>query len=828
MEKDPYSIFYEHRPLRIVFFVSPSTGLSWMDKIFEWNREKWGGRYNPIVITDGVTIDEQSWEFLRGYDPDIIIALLPLEEELLKKINTFLTPFYIENIAVEEDGYRRIYLTHDDPLSVLPTRENVDLIAREFGERSVGLVLFELTPETPAPIRNFLSRSFQILEDAQGTLIHVRRAIQENSPKIYRVTDYESLNVALLDMGDFQSRLVFPAQICSIPNSIGDAEYSNDQEHFAVVVGESLEDQVFFWNRGLRVRKWLRHEITQIIIPKELLENETIRPGLKTFLRRYTSRIGNSDHHGLEFLSFSETAEELSRMVAIFSQDTYYGGPLTATRLEDPQLPNFRDGIRFFGPPRGLQFHRAHSPEEHIRLDRPAVAPGVMGGQKWAVNLYIQYRPENFRNIHGITYWWQFPKRKNLLLNLGVFNKRARINAFHMPTILMQESHQFDPDQETLVVKLPEDRNIFHSLMCGPRFDQITDERRYNSGPYSNMGRSDKGMYLSGILSFFPDLLNTNHYLVDDKYWRKVFARMANRSIDRDPAKKAEVLNVIKKSVERGFDPQNPRSLEWLANRVFTLAKGISMDEKDFTFQEFLDERKKQEEVESAQELPQPQSTEDSEAVEVAEDNSSDEDLIRELQRDIDDLVEYGILLVGIKPRCPNCGYQIWYPLDEAEQIIKCKGCSNSFSISSRNNWVYKLNSLARTAVIHGVMPVLSTLNRLQHEARSSFIFTVNQELFKNEDLLTTGTAGPCRELDIVCIKDGELVLGETKQSVDLFVEKDFDDMAEVAEQVKPDLVIFSSYDNQPNALVIRKITELEQRLTPLEVRVEWRSLGEE
>ena len=84
----PYSIYVNNRPFRIAYLVDPKGDLKCFDVIFEFNRKKWGGRYNPIILTDGTKIGERWWDFLRNYDPDIIYSYVPIDESFQKKIKT--------------------------------------------------------------------------------------------------------------------------------------------------------------------------------------------------------------------------------------------------------------------------------------------------------------------------------------------------------------------------------------------------------------------------------------------------------------------------------------------------------------------------------------------------------------------------------------------------------------------------------------------------------------------------------------------------------------------------------------------------------------------
>ena len=73
MFTQPYSIYIDKRPMRIAFLVNPlSTSTKKIDQIMDYNRSLWGGRFNPIMLTDGHTIEDKWWKFLRDIDPDII------------------------------------------------------------------------------------------------------------------------------------------------------------------------------------------------------------------------------------------------------------------------------------------------------------------------------------------------------------------------------------------------------------------------------------------------------------------------------------------------------------------------------------------------------------------------------------------------------------------------------------------------------------------------------------------------------------------------------------------------------------------------------------
>jgi hypothetical protein len=390
-----------------------------------------------------------------------------------------------------------------------------------------------------------------------------------------------------------------------------------------------------------------------------------------------------------------------------------------------------------------------------------------------------------------------------------MFNRNARVNEHNMFSVLMNRASTFSREDNTLIVKIPDDRDVFASLFCGPKFDFHSNDagQKFRSKPYDTLRRSDKGMYLSGILGLFPDLLNA-HYTFEEQYWRTIFNLMSNQDPTKDPQKKADIVNTLNKSLRRPVNFTNsPDSIDWLADKILLWLKAQTKSEVDLSYEAFKSEAEKE--------------TDEYNKKEPSNQIPFDED---GLKRDISKLMGWNVIMAGVKPKCPYCGYRIWYHLDEARQKIKCKGCGYEFTLSVEEPWYYKLNSLVKSGfALHGTVPVLLTLGQLMHDARSSFMFIPSQELFTasddGDDYKRVG------EVDIAAIVDGNFIIGEIKQSVSLFDSDEFDKITNIAEQVRPDKIIFSSMALKPNQFVINNIERIKNRLAPLKIEVEWYQL---
>ncbi len=144
MLTSPYSIYVNKRPLRTAFLVEDKPeSLAIIDAILAYNRDRWGGRYNPLVVTDGKTLTDAWWSFLEAVDPDVVKSFVPLSDELIGLIERKISPYLIQQPDPrEQDGGRWHLNLLDDGLSLLPTALNVRM-ANWVAIAESSLVLFQ-------------------------------------------------------------------------------------------------------------------------------------------------------------------------------------------------------------------------------------------------------------------------------------------------------------------------------------------------------------------------------------------------------------------------------------------------------------------------------------------------------------------------------------------------------------------------------------------------------------------------------------------------------------------------------------------------------------
>jgi hypothetical protein len=802
MLTSPYLIYINKRPLRVAFLVdNKPESMGIIDAILKYNRERWGGRYNLIVLTDGQTLTDAWWAILEAVDPDVVKAFVPLTDDLVGLIERRVSPYLIQqpDRREEEEEHRYVHLL-DDGLSLLPTARNVQMASGAISESS--LVLFQTNWQKTDPlIKRFTEWNF----GGYSPPIHaVSRELEHVRTQLYPVTDAASLVMPLTELSTFRA-FTYPIQLCSLPKeALPDVERDRCSETFHVVIGDTPTDVAYFWNHPTTAPQWSRTYLNQVWLPLDVATSAQLTTALSAWLQRAADP--NGSHRGsIRFVSLSLSQENLQAIV------TPLTGQLRVFRhvdaIQEMRPPKIRQGLT--GPPRrgDMDLYRATGTTERLTLQDPDVLQGPYLGEHWMADLYIEFRPERYPTIVGRELWWQLPRLKGLASQM--FQRPSRMLRTRYPSVLMTHGEpRFD-------ITLPDDLTVFALLAVLPNLPHYTLDARNEKGPgpsarkpYYAARRSEKGRYLSGLLDLFGGLPQANDTL-STRYWRRMFDRLSGRPAATDAVFLEKVGNTLRKHLRanRAQFYMDDKAMTWLTNYVLKVARSLPASSRDLDFGAFA--------TQAQQEMT------DFNARRTSQEPwaYTQADLVDALAG----LTARGVLLMGVEARCPSCGYRAWHHIDDAKQTLRCGGCNASFPMPPEPRWHYRLNSLARAAYAeHGLLPVVLVLGQLHMDARSAFLFAPCLDLFE------TDGRGPLGDLDIAAILDGQFVIGEVKQSRDLFDEATFVKMEGIARRLLPDVLLFASMDREPNVLITKEIERLAAALRPLSIAVRWYRLHED
>ena len=191
----------------------------------------------------------------------------------------------------------------------------------------------------------------------------------------------------------------------------------------------------------------------------------------------------------------------------------------------------------------------------------------------------------------------------------------------------------------------------------------------------------------------------------------------------------------------------------------------------------------------------------------------------------IDELVVKGVFHRGFIFKCRSCRNADWFSVGEISDHFKCKRCG-LVQIYTREHslrpaepvWYYKLDELVLRAHQNGFAPPTLALDYLRRQSKESFLFTPELDVFVGN------STKPFVEMDICCIPDGVLAIGEAKTAKRLGgspaeVARALEKYRLIAEKFGVGQVVFATAEQSWSPVTIEKIQKTFSSL-PLAIRL--------
>jgi len=179
----------------------------------------------------------------------------------------------------------------------------------------------------------------------------------------------------------------------------------------------------------------------------------------------------------------------------------------------------------------------------------------------------------------------------------------------------------------------------------------------------------------------------------------------------------------------------------------------------------------------------------------------------------IDSLIGKAVLHRGLILKCEFCRSTDWFSVAELTDEFRCRRCNRAqvyrqFHALSRPEpvWYYKLDEMVFKGLANGMVVPLLALYQFERRA-DSFMFSPDIEL------LDPASGKQLFELDICCVPDGELTIGEAKRSNRLgkTAREEREEVGkyyDLARRAGATQVVFATYDEQWRDETARMITE--------------------
>lgn len=718
------------RPIRAAFLVDPATlPADAFDALIETCMGAWGGGYWPIVPTDGSTIEEDYWRLLELTDPDFVTAAVDLSDGLRSEIGRRLAPARLDVRPVSPDdahplvrsdwslspvGSAGVLRHHSDQADLFGSDSPL-IWFREKYKWTTPKNPWERPPPPTYPGRRFVQRNFGY-PSVSWPLEHELKSLPSREVSLVDLSATEALAELTEGRGTYYRALCRRhAPRPFSPDHLGSPAY-------AVVVGDATSDAVRAWNRFVT-----SHPSGQTLwVPEDLVDDGAFMDALQAWAGRQWSSSSGAPT-GILVESASVDTARLERLCTTL--DTVQ--PVTVAAFSPGALPfSGRPGLSADGQYGGRDFELTTDVTSVVTADEATIAPVLPPVARpstargaWMVDLDIidDTTPARYSNVLPR---WRLPRRPDLarpFLHGEGFPRAYRIVRGGLPSVSVTT------DAPSVGLRVPGQRQVAQAL-AAPRGEGDGEIIGY-------LRTSEQGRRFRTAVELFGGIYRAGETLCNE-FWRNHLLRAAGSPLS---SKKAQADTVIRLLAERGDLTDEQLALQ-IASKLHRRLKrsGDAIREKRLAG-EFGKAVGKAYASEPRDQRPT---------------------FWKRGRPHLERLVQQGVLLQGLELPCPACGLTRWHPIDGLARTVRCPECLRPFPLPVGEEWAYQINGLVRSAITDdAVLPIIDAVYTIAKEARThARVFPPADVFFYNDEAALT-------DLDLIVLRDGDLIVGEVKSS---------------------------------------------------------------
>ena len=784
--RDVLTITSTARPRRVAFVIDPSTiTVDELDTVIQRCSTHWGGGFWPIVPTDGQVFSEDWWSVLEAVDPDVVYALCALTDQASDRINRRLAPAVLINASPAERTRRGGHLlmhSHD-----IESLEAYQLLADHMQRRShLGVRFLHLTDSGQAAAdRAFFIRNFGTIQPTLAT----RTAYQSVEHELVTVHENTKSDV-LARFLKFHGEMITPRDLCRLyaPRPF-ELAYNSFTSGFQLVIGDTVDDVAFAWNRGLTSEGHAGRDVLW-------LDGASARdPAFIRLAAEWIKHVFWNQQQQLRgvVVSYSEDVELLSSVAAVVREVAWLA--CEPRRLEQGRFP-FEARPQSGGSLRYPSlFEQAPRRSEHIPLSgnrgmigvpRPSFVTRTAGQGGWMLDLDVEYHldPPRYSNRSDS---WRLPRRAKLGHLFCSDGRTARIIRGGLPSLAVS------PAEQSITLRIPSKRELLWSLLepLPPRNEGGVVQPKFLFG---EVRTSEQGRRFRGMVELFGGVDQAGR-IFEDSFWRTVFLELAGKPAD-DLKRRVETIVRELRGASKSVVPEDDHIVaERIAKRLHRVEpKLMTFSKKQVC--DMFSRLRGQETV----------------MTEKGERHWRFSDVAK---HELESLLEAGVLLQGVTLTCPSCGIEQWRIVDDLASSLRCEGCTASFRLPTDPEWRFRLNGLVQSALARdGVLPLLHALYELSHRGRDMVLVIPPQELLESYDgrVLT--------DLDMVLICDGRFIIGEAKSQPAAFDDATVKSLGKIGVTIRPDMVVVAAPGSEWPDDVRERLAWLKQELRSADVEL--------
>ena len=804
------------RPIRVVFLVEENEHWQPMiAAIFSNCYSRWGGRFNLIVPCESSAPRPAFLPWIEAYDPDIIYSYVDLAENTIKSLQERITPsFLVRHEFIGENRDKRAFR----PKLPLP-----GLGALSTCLKASDSALFSGRHQIQLIDKHPAWQSFLFLDTNWGTYYEC----SERWPMSRGLADWIE-TVTLTPQRILDDPRLFPKPVGDVITSekgffefltenrqvVGFSMLSAwdvprieiNERHFGdsfnLVVGDSFNDYLMFWNLRSYYPAWLDRDLAILLVSQKELDQPYVFQSVCNILRwRNRVTTGSNSQATVSIRSMSVSVEELQQVFEKLNNEKIWLWREPERLQEIDEIAPKEEALLHS---RGLVRDAMFQPDDwheivhtKTKFRPPTVVPNHLRGISpptgeirqgmWAQDLNIE-REVNLSRYANVRHIWKLPRRLSITnAFVGGYQTWShseiclpRVNSDRMLTLYA------DFDGKLPKVTNPNDVSIFHTAFCNsqnPWPFKRQDREKVPKQIAMDIRLSDKGRYFRALLGR-AGTLNEAEGIFLHKFWLECFEQIGATPASTEP--RFEIVNKTLKKRFRGGEISSDTEWERLTKLVLQEARKVRLSQHYLRFdnleQKFETFRNSYWEAHGS----------------VASREEWDEEERLSLQESVQYLVSKRILHQGLEWRCGNCANKNWLSIDSLTQKMVCGVCAHVQPAPVSFSWQFQLDGFILDGLReHGLLPCLWSLVNLNSQAQSSFYFCESIQLYYDETAY--GGSSPDAEVDLIVVVDGLVYLCEVKSSAREFCAEKF---VEISRRVRPDVALLAVMGDSTPTLV--------------------------
>jgi len=586
-----------------------------------------------------------------------------------------------------------------------------------------------------------------------------------------------------------------------------------ESQSFNLVVGNTAQDRILFWNFHQHYLDVGVSEIVGLSVDPTDLGNEERLDDIVSIIKNRSRR----SHAGypITLRSFSQTEAQLNSYAEQLRQKIPHAqiNVQVLSRHED-YMPNmdtreevrFRSGMTWNEPRASVKSN--YSGE---RIEVPEVLPVHMSDISvpaslkagiWMLDIKAE-RQLNHSKISNISHIWCFPRR------IRIDRQLQRLDNYHhqdhyLRTIRVNRhtliSIPVKKDMELPVFKFFEDGELISRALVS-RYDwepfrneganSICCRKRYVETRLSNEGR-----YFQGVMQHFGSIAEAEQILLH-KFWYQVFVELGADGFVSEQ-------NIDRLSGYVGRRVQGENTTNFLqdegqrrnfSKKCLVAALGIAREKQFIPWNRMLQiwEAVWENFINANEQLQD-------RAEEIKKDD------LESVEESVQLLCQKKILFQGQQWTCRVCLHKNWESIENLRTTLVCEVCGNSEPAPIANDWKFKLNEFVLDAMRqHGTIALIWCLIQISNRAQASFYYAPSMKLMELVEDAEVWT-----EVDLLAVVDGDCYVCEVKTSPRV-TDAEIAKFASAVNKLRPDVALFAVMEEGADIQ-----TSLNARIAPL------------